>query len=52
MLLVWLLRDVHPPLYPAVLKLWIAAFGPFEHATRALSELPEATRVPGLGACP
>src|SRR5262245_46998122 len=35
----WLLRDVHPPLYQAALKIWIAAFGPSEHATRALSAI-------------
>ena len=36
---VWLLRDVHPPLYQAVLKLWMAVFGSSEHATRLLSEV-------------
>lgn len=36
---VWLLSDTHPPLYQALLKVWIYAFGPSESATRTLSLL-------------
>ncbi|KEF42920.1 MAG: hypothetical protein ER33_03375 [Cyanobium sp. CACIAM 14] len=38
----WLLPDTHPPLYQALLKLWIALAGSGESATRSLSVLMAA----------
>ena len=38
----WLLPDTHPPLYQALLKLWIGVAGSGESATRSLSLLMAA----------
>lgn len=37
MFTIWLIPDVHPPLYQLVLKLWVFMFGVEEWVTRALS---------------
>jgi len=47
----WLIPDLHPPLYQALLKLWIGVFGTGEPATRSLSFLIAALALVAAALC-
>ncbi len=47
----WLIPDLHPPLYQALLKLWIGVFGTGEPATRSLSFLIAALALLAAALC-
>jgi len=46
-----ILHDVHPPLYPLILKIWVGVFGTAEGATRVLSGMFAAATLVLLASC-